>query len=63
LYIADKVDWERRYPVIKLDWSSLSHRSAQEMEEGIRVYQERIADKYGITLKQKYASNRMQELL
>jgi hypothetical protein len=63
LYIADKVDWEQRYPVIKLDWSSLSHRNAEEMEEGLLVYQERIADKYDVTLKQKYASNRMEELL
>jgi hypothetical protein len=63
LYIADKVDWEQRYPVIKLDWSSLSHRKAEEIEKGLLVYQERIADKYDVTLKQKYASNRMEELL
>jgi hypothetical protein len=33
LYIAGKIDWNERYPVIKLDWSSISHSSAAQMED------------------------------
>jgi hypothetical protein len=63
LYIADKVDWNERYPVIKLDWSSLKHTSAEEMERGTAIYLNQKAAAYGITLEQKQASNRFGELI
>jgi Holliday junction resolvase-like predicted endonuclease len=63
LYIADKVDWEQRHPVIKLDLSLFSGLSAAEMNRELFLYQEGIADDYGITLKRERAANRMEELL
>jgi hypothetical protein len=63
LYIADKIDWDERNPVIKLDWSSLGHASATQMEEGAAIYLNKIAASYDINLEQKLASNRFEELL
>jgi hypothetical protein len=63
LYIADKVDWEQRYPVIKLDWSNFKHTKAEEMENGMTAFLKEIAQGYQITLAQDYASNCFRELL
>ncbi|MDR1302062.1 MAG: ATP-binding protein [Treponema sp.] len=63
LYIVDKVDWNKRYPVIKLDLSLFSCLSVAEMDRELFLYQEGIADEYGITLKRERAANRMDELL
>ncbi|MDR3341217.1 MAG: ATP-binding protein [Treponema sp.] len=63
LYIEDKIDWNERYPVITLDWSSISHTSAGQMEEGTAIYLSNIAAFHDITLNQKSATNRFEELL
>jgi hypothetical protein len=63
LYIEDKIDWNERYPVITLDWSSISHTSAGQMEEGTAIYLGNIAAFHDITLNQKLAANRFEELL
>ena len=38
LYIADKVDWEQPYPVIKLDWSNITHTSAETIERAAMAH-------------------------
>jgi hypothetical protein len=63
LYIYDRIDWTRRYPVIKLDWSSLKHSTAEEMEYGMRRFLDEIAQRYQITLTQEYAANRFSQLI
>ena len=43
LYIADKVDWEQRYPVIKLDWSNITHTSAGTIERAAMAHLRALA--------------------
>jgi hypothetical protein len=63
LYIYDKVNWDKKYPVIKLDWSGIRHTQDTEMEEGLSFFMHETAAYYGITLTQKYAANCFDELL
>jgi hypothetical protein len=63
LYIADKVSWEQRYPVIKLDWSLISHLSRETLEESTATYMWELAASYQITLKQKRADACFGELI
>jgi hypothetical protein len=63
LYIAGKIDWNEKYPVIKLDWSSISHSSAAQMEEGTAILMNNIAIFHDIVLNQKSAANRFEELI
>jgi hypothetical protein len=42
LYIADKVDWEQRYPVIKLDWSNITHSSAETIERAMMAHLQEV---------------------
>jgi hypothetical protein len=63
LYIADKIEWNETYPVIKLDWSSLKHNLASQMEEGMAIYLKGIAAGFDIVLGQIFSSNRFEELL
>ncbi|MDR3302894.1 MAG: AAA family ATPase, partial [Treponema sp.] len=55
LYITDKVDWEQRYPVIKLDWSNITHASAETIEQATMAHLQALAASWEITLTQKYA--------
>jgi hypothetical protein len=63
LYIADKADWEQRYPVIKLDWSNISHLSREVLEESSVTYMRELADSYQITLNQNRADACFSELI
>jgi hypothetical protein len=63
LYIADKVDWEQRYPVIKLDWSLISHLSREALEESTAAYMRELAASYQITLTQSHADACFGELI
>jgi hypothetical protein len=51
LYIADKTDWNKSYPVIKLDWTAIGHGTLKQMESGIIEVLERIGKSYHIYLK------------
>ncbi|MDR1981701.1 MAG: AAA family ATPase, partial [Tannerellaceae bacterium] len=63
LYIYDRIDWTRHHPIIKLDWSSLKHSTAEEMERSMFSFLQRIAQSYQITLTSKYASDCFDELI
>ena len=60
--IHDKIDWER-HPVIKIEWSKIKHASPQEMEESMSGHLGIMATGYQISLTQKYASDRFDELI
>jgi nicotinamide riboside kinase len=62
LYIADKVDWER-YPVIKLDWSNITHTSAETIERAATAHLRALAISFDITLTQEYAVDCFGELI
>jgi hypothetical protein len=63
LYIYDKWDWTRQYPVIRIDWTDIQHFSKEEMEEGMSVFLRNIAGDYGITFSNSLASNQFGELI
>jgi hypothetical protein len=55
LYIYDKWDWSRKYPVIKIDWGGINHLTPEEMKESLVSYLKEIAEKYQIILDSKSA--------
>jgi hypothetical protein len=63
LYIHDKWDWTRKYPVIRIDWTLISHATSKEIEDSLLFYFRNIALKYEITLTGKSATNCFAELI
>ncbi len=61
LWIADKIEWERR-PVIRLDFA-MSDFKTLGLEESIHLKLDEIALKYGVTFTQKAYANKFQELI
>jgi hypothetical protein len=50
LYIYDKWDWTQTYPVVRIDWTLISHSSPDEVKEGLIRYMQSIAGQFGLTL-------------
>ncbi len=48
LYIHDKWDWGRKYPVLRFDMSSISTDNVKKMEIGLRSGLKRYFEKYEI---------------
>ncbi|MDR3250898.1 MAG: AAA family ATPase, partial [Tannerella sp.] len=38
LYIYDKWDWSRQYPVIRIDWTRITHSTPEEMKVSLCSY-------------------------
>jgi hypothetical protein len=42
LYVYDRWDWSRKYPVIRIDWTQISHKTPEEVEKDLpavlRIY-------------------------
>jgi hypothetical protein len=63
LYIADKIDWNEKYPVVTLDWGGISHTSAAQMEQSALGFLRRIARTHEIFLAANTASDGFEELI
>ena len=63
LYIYDKYDWTQQYPVIIIDWNRIYHANAKVMESEMCIFLDRIASSYGISLMQKFAPGKFDELI
>ena len=63
LYIYDKIDWEQRHPVIKIDWSKIKHVLPQEMEVDMSDFLSRLAATYQLSLSRDFASGKFDELI
>jgi hypothetical protein len=63
LWIYDKWDWTQQYPVIRIDWTLISHKTPDVLEISLREYFQGIARRYGITLLSTLASDRFSELI
>jgi hypothetical protein len=63
LYIHDKWDWNRKYPVIRLSFGGgvLAHRN--ELEQRILEMLADLAKRFSVTLTHKSISGRFQELI
>ncbi|GHT78661.1 ATPase AAA [Bacteroidia bacterium] len=63
LHIYDKWDWTKRYPVIRIDWTSIKHDSKEEMERSMSTFLKRQANVQKIKLVSEYASDCFAELI
>jgi hypothetical protein len=63
LYIYDHWDWSQQYPVIRIDWTLISHSAPEEMKTSMCRYLRRIAEGYEITLSGETASDCFDELI
>jgi hypothetical protein len=46
LWIYDKWDWTRKYPVIRIDWNSIPHATPDEMKKEYCYYMRNIAAQF-----------------
>ncbi len=63
LYIYNKVDWGRQYPVIHLDMSGLETRSADKFEDSLSFRLYSVAEGAGITITASLPGDRLYELI
>ena len=63
LYVYDKWDWNKKYPVIRIDWTLISHKTPKEIEEDLSDVLRLKGKKDGIKLTRKNASGCFGELI
>ena len=63
LYIYDKWDWTEQHPVIRIDWTLVSHTTPDEIEISLSGHLKDIAARYQLTLSREYASDCFAELI
>jgi hypothetical protein len=63
LYIYDKWDWNKKYPVIRIDWTQISHETPEEIAEDLSAVLKLKGEDIGICLTRKYTSGCLSELI
>ncbi|MDR3229690.1 MAG: AAA family ATPase, partial [Puniceicoccales bacterium] len=63
LAIYDKWDWTRTYPVVRIDWANIAHRTPEIMEEATMHRLATTAEQYGVVLTSKHSVVAFQELI
>jgi hypothetical protein len=64
LWLYDKWDWSQPpTPVIRIDWTKISHRDTDEMEESLCFFLDDCAKEYGVSLNKKTATDKFEELI
>jgi hypothetical protein len=63
LYIYDKWDWSRQYPVIRIDWTRITHSTPEEMKVSLCSYLQTVAKRYDVPLTTESAPDRFEELI
>ncbi len=63
LYIYDKYDWSKSYPVIKIDFGNQKAKTEEELKTFILHRLSDIAKKYGIELKREIYYEAFKELI
>ncbi len=63
LYIYDKWDWSKRYPVIRIDFSGGNYTSKEKFEERVLTLIEKNEEKLGIKCEKKDPANCFDELI
>jgi hypothetical protein len=63
LYIYDNWNWERKFPVIRIDWINIKHSTPEEIEISLTDFLQDIAQMHGVTLTKHYASDCFAELI
>ncbi|MDR2384988.1 MAG: AAA family ATPase, partial [Tannerella sp.] len=63
LYIHNKWNWTQQYPVIRIDWTRISHSTLEEMKNSMCRYLRNIARQYEIKLQDGTPSDCFDELI
>jgi hypothetical protein len=63
LYIYDKWDWTQQYPVIRIDFGGLSHRTTEALINSLSDLVKITASKNGIVLESTELPDRFRELI
>jgi hypothetical protein len=63
LLIYDRWDWTRKFPVIRIDWTRISHSTPEEMKTSLRGYLQDIAKSYNVSLAKETPSDCFDELI
>jgi hypothetical protein len=63
LYIYDKWDWNKKFPVIRLDFGERAYETAQTLKISLIDFVNEIAEDFEIELKKNSLSDRFGELL
>ncbi|MDR2814472.1 MAG: AAA family ATPase, partial [Prevotellaceae bacterium] len=63
LYIYDKWDWTKQHPVVRIDWTLISHATPEEIEKDLTAHLRNIAASCQLTLSREYASSCFAELI
>ncbi|MDR1169990.1 MAG: ATP-binding protein, partial [Prevotellaceae bacterium] len=63
LYIYDKWDWTKQYPVVRLDWNTLSYSNPETLENALLDFVKTVALENNIVLRSPYLPSRFYELL
>jgi hypothetical protein len=50
LYVHDRWDWRRKYPVTRTDWTRISHKMPEEIEKDLSAVLRLKARDIGIVL-------------
>ncbi|MDR0705913.1 MAG: ATP-binding protein [Planctomycetaceae bacterium] len=63
LYIYDQWGWNKKYPVIRIDWTLISHRTPEEIERNLFVRLKIMARNNNLTLLSERAGDCLGELI
>jgi hypothetical protein len=63
LYIYNNWDWTRQHPVIRIDWTRITHSTPEKMEVSLCSYLQTVAKQYGVSLTTESAPDRFEELI
>ncbi|MGC9062935.1 AAA family ATPase [Calditerrivibrio sp.] len=63
LYLYDHWDWDKKYPVVRFDFSIVLTDSIERLEESLNSLLNDNAEKYQISFKENLPSLRLKELI
>ncbi|MDR3063463.1 MAG: ATP-binding protein [Methanobrevibacter sp.] len=63
LYIYDKWDWEKKYPVIKIDFGSMDYETSEELKDSLFDFLDDTSEKFEIELKRRTLPQRFGEII
>lgn len=63
MYLEDLWNWERSFPVIRLDFAESNIESRKRLDERFNPMRELQVNEYGIVLKCQHPDDRLEELI
>ncbi|KZX12038.1 ATP-binding protein [Methanobrevibacter curvatus] len=63
LFIYDNWDWDKNYPIIKLDFGNISHKNPEQLEKSLEDFINQKARDYSIDIISKTLTSKFAELI